>query len=144
MYEFQNFKFPEETRGQDLVGSLNELEVIERESREACEREAVRYSLIDKREEQHMAGGDLESSTPSTSSGLTNIEDDFYVVTIDDVRSRMKDLQRAQNEDAPLMTRQMREMEKDKRAMKYAKVAVRISFKNRSILQVVFFLISSS
>lgn len=122
--EFENFKFPEETRGQDLVGSHNELEAIERESREACERETVRFSLTESKSEASGGGRDVAD------------DDDFYVVTVDDLRSRMTDLQRVQNDDAPLMTRQMREMARDKRAMKYSKVAVRVSFKNGTILQV--------
>lgn len=106
---------------------MNELEVIERESREACEREAVQFRLNndDGQEEKTIETSKID-------------DDDFYIVTVDDIRSRMSDLQRVQSEDAPLMTRQMREMEKDKRAMKYSKVAVRVSFKNGTILQVDF------
>ena len=110
---------------------MNELEVIERESREACEREPVQFSL----------NKDVDEQTIAETTKLD--DDDFYIVTVDDIRSRMSDLQRVQSDDAPLMTRQMREMEKDKRAMKYSKVAVRVSFKNGTILQVKNFIFKS-
>lgn len=130
--EFVNFKFPEETRGQNLIASENELEAIERESREACDRIPVIFSLERKKEEEESA-----SNVAASSSKPGEIDDEFFSVTIDDLRSRLSELKRMQNDEAPLMTRQMRELEKDKRAMKYSKVVVRISFKNGTMLQVI-------
>lgn len=123
--EFESFKFPEETRGQDLLSAnWNELAVIERESREACERIGVRFNTTESK------------ASSASAEAQADIDDEFFSVTVDDLRSRLSDLKRAQNEEAPLMTREMREMEKDKRAMKYSKVVIRISFKNGTILQV--------
>lgn len=130
--EFVNFKFPEETRGQNLIASENELEAIERESREACDRIPVIFSLERRKEEEESA-----SNVAASSSKSGEIDDEFFSVTIDDLRSRLSELKRMQNDEAPLMTRQMRELEKDKRAMKYSKVVVRISFKNGTMLQVI-------
>jgi hypothetical protein len=44
-------------------------------------------------------------------------------------------LKKAQNEDQPLMTKAMRDLEQDKKAMKYSQVVIRIAFKNRQVLQ---------
>lgn len=117
--EFENFKFPEETRGQNLVGASNELESMERESREACDRMTVVFTF-----------------RSDESSSSVDVDDEFFNVTVDDVRSRLHDLKRVQDTDLPLMTREMRELDRDKRAMKYSKVVVRVSFKSGYMLQV--------
>jgi hypothetical protein len=62
----------------------------------------------------------------------------FYKVTIDDLKLMLRDLKRTQGEDQPLMTKQMRELEQDKRAMRYTQVVVRVVFKNRQTLQGLF------
>ena len=118
--EFINFKFPEETKGMDL-NLINELAVIEEQSKEACERLAALYSI---EETTKIEAGDLP--------------EDFYEVTAHDLRVMVSDLKRIQDEESTLMTKKMRELEQDKRAMKYSKVAIRICFKNKQTLQGLF------
>lgn len=119
--QFLNFKFPEETKGK-VLNNVNELAEIERISKEACDRMSILFSLEENRDntEQNELG------------------DEFFDVTVQDIRLMLSDLKRTQNEDAPLMTKQMRELEKDRKAMKYAKIVVRIAFKNRMVLQGLF------
>lgn len=131
--EFENFKFPEETRGQNL-NSQNELAEIERESREACDRMPVCFSLRRNEEEENAAAVAAEEAGSERRG--EDVDDEFFNVTVDDLRCMLNDLKRLQNDEAPLMTREMREIEKDKRAMKYSKVAIRVSFKNGNVLQV--------
>jgi tether containing UBX domain for GLUT4 len=118
--EFLNFKFPEETKGKNL-NNINELAEMEKESREACDRLAVFYNMEENR-------NIIESDVP----------DDFFEHTHDDIKYMLNDLKRIQNEESVLMTKQMRELEQDKKAMKYSKVAIRICFKNRQVLQGLF------
>jgi tether containing UBX domain for GLUT4 len=119
--EFLNFKFPEETKGKNL-NNINELAEMEKESREACDRLAVFYNMEENRNR-------IESA---------DVPDDFFEHTHDDIKYMLNDLKRIQNEESVLMTKQMRELEQDKKAMKYSKVAIRICFKNRQVLQGLF------
>ncbi|RMZ95066.1 Tether containing UBX domain for GLUT4 [Brachionus plicatilis] len=120
--QFANFKFPEETRGQNL-NDVNELAEIERVSKQPCDRMSLLFSLED----------NLKMETEISEPG-----DDFYDITVKDLRVMLSDLKRNQNEEVPLMTKQMRELEKDRKAMKYSKIAIRIAFKNRMVLQGLF------
>ncbi|CAF0772899.1 unnamed protein product [Brachionus calyciflorus] len=121
--EFANFKFPEETKGQNL-NNFNELAEIERISKEACDRMSILYSLEETIE--------IESEITSEPN------EEFYNVTVQDLRLMLSDLKKTQSEEAPLMTKQMRELEKDRKAMKYSKIVVRVVFKNRMVLQGLF------
>ncbi len=122
--EFLNFKFPEETKGKNL-NNINELAEIERESREACDRQAVLYNMD-------------ETAQRKKNAESGDVPEDFFEITANDLRYMVNDLKRIQNEESVLMTKQMRELEQDKKAMRYSKVAVRICFKNRQILQGLF------
>lgn len=121
--EFVNFKFPEETKGMNL-NDMNELAVIEQQSREACDRQAVIYNMDESTDKRRLETGELP--------------EDFFEITVNDLKYMVSDLKRIQKEESVLMTRQMREIEQDKRAMRYSKVAIRICFKNRQTLQGLF------
>ncbi len=117
--EFASFKFPEETKGKQL-NDINELSEIERLSKEACDREAIIYSM------------DI-SNTKNENQG--DLNDEFFDVTVNDLRYALSDLKRLQRDDQPLMTKAMKELEQDKKAMRYSKIVIRIAFKNRLVLQ---------
>jgi tether containing UBX domain for GLUT4 len=123
--EFANFKFPEETKGKDL-NQVNELAEIEKISKEPCDRQGVLFNFDD----------EAAKATREETNG--ELDDNFYDVTVQDLRLMLEDLKSKQNEETPLMTRQMRELEQDKKAMKYSKIAVRVQFKNRLGLQGLF------
>lgn len=126
--EFANFKFPEETKGQQL-NDMNELAEIERQSKEPCERQALLFKM----EENN------ESSDNVQKSETEDLNDEFFDVTVQDLRYMLNDLKQRQTEDTPLMTKQMREMEQDRKAMKYTQIVVRIAFANsRLVLQGLF------
>jgi hypothetical protein len=119
--EFASFKFPEETKGKQL-NDINELAEIERLSKEACDREGIIYSMDASNEEKNNENqGDLS--------------DEFFDVTVNDLRYALSDLKRLQSDNQPLMTKAMKELEQDKKAMRYSKVVIRIAFKNRFVLQ---------
>jgi tether containing UBX domain for GLUT4 len=132
--EFINFKFPEETKGQ-VLNNFNELAEIERESRSACERKAI---LIHAEREEFSSSSTEPQTSTAQAADDEQMDDDFYKVTIDDLKVMLKDLKKSQNEDAPLMTRQMRELEQDKKAMRYTNVVIRVIFQNRQTLQSLF------
>lgn len=118
--QFANFKFPEETRGKNL-NNVNELAEIEQISKQACDRMPLLYNLV-----QVERNDVVEPS------------DEFYDVTVQDLRLMLSDLKRSQNEETPLLTKQMRELEQDRKAMKYSKIVIRVVFKNRIVLQGLF------
>jgi hypothetical protein len=119
--EFASFKFPEETKGKQL-NDINELAEIERLSKEACDREGIIYSMDASNEEKNNENqGDLS--------------DEFFDVTVNDRRYALSDLKRLHSDNQPLMTKAMKELEQDKKAMRYSKVVIRIAFKNRFVLQ---------
>lgn len=123
--EFANFKFPEDTKGM-VLNDLNELAEIEALSKKACPREELIYNIeeIMKKTDEAVSQQDLP--------------EDFYDLTVNDLRYMLDDLQRKKNSEQPLMTKMMRELENDKKAMKYEKVVIRIKFQNKFILQGLF------
>ena len=100
--EFANFKFPEETRGQKL-NDINELSLIEKQSKEACERQALVYNM-----DQVESGGPQGEAGKGQAEELT---DDFFDITVNDLRFVLSDLKRVQGDEQPLMTKAMRELE---------------------------------
>ena len=119
--EFANFKFPEETKGQKL-NDLNDMKEYDKLSREPCDREMLMFSL--------------EKSTVEVKND--ELPEDFFDVTVNDLRYMIADLKRLQSDEQPLMTKQMREYQREKQAMKYSKVVIRICFKDRRVLQGLF------
>lgn len=126
--EFSNFKFPEETKGKAL-NNFNELYEIEKVSKEACERHEVLICLDDEKEK-------LKSVEDERMD--TDMPEDVFEVTLKDLKGMLGDAKKVQNEENVLMTRQMRELEQDKKAMKYPQIAIRVCFRDRKILQGIF------
>ncbi|XP_061866537.1 tether containing UBX domain for GLUT4 isoform X2 [Colius striatus] len=65
------------------------------------------------------------------------VPDEFFEVTVDDVRKRLSQLQseRKRLEEAPLMTKSLREAQLKEKLERYPKVALRVHFPDRHVLQ---------
>ncbi|KAM4691462.1 tether containing UBX domain for GLUT4 [Rhinophrynus dorsalis] len=77
---------------------------------------------------------DLEETIGHESVELT---DDFFEVTMDDVRRRFSELrsERQRLEEAPLMTKALREAQMKEKLERYPKVVLRVLFPDRYVLQ---------
>lgn len=77
---------------------------------------------------------DLEESASASSQELP---DDFFEVTVDDIRRRFAELrsERKRLEEAPLMTKALREAQLEEKLERYPKVVLRVLFPDRYILQ---------
>lgn len=78
----------------------------------------------------------LESAA-HCSANHTDLPDEFFEVTVDDVRKRFAQLksERKQLEEAPLMTRTLREAQIKEKMDRYPKVVLRVQFPDRHVLQ---------
>ncbi|XP_068920116.1 tether containing UBX domain for GLUT4 isoform X5 [Petaurus breviceps papuanus] len=65
------------------------------------------------------------------------LPDEFFEITVDDVRRRLAQLksERKRLEEAPLLTRSLREAQMKEKLERYPKIALRILFPDRYILQ---------
>ncbi|XP_040386311.1 tether containing UBX domain for GLUT4 isoform X2 [Cygnus olor] len=70
-------------------------------------------------------------------AGLEDLPDDFFEVTVDDVRKRLAQLQseRKRLEEAPLLTSSLREAQMKEKIERYPKVVLRVHFPDRHVLQ---------
>lgn len=75
---------------------------------------------------------DLEESAISQ-----ELPDDFFEVTVDDIRRRFAELrsERKRLEEAPLMTKALREAQLEEKLERYPKVVLRVLFPDRHVLQ---------
>ncbi|KFV13997.1 Tether containing UBX domain for GLUT4, partial [Tauraco erythrolophus] len=72
------------------------------------------------------------------SAGPEELPDEFFEVTVDDVRKRLAQLQSERQkrlEEAPLMTKSLREAQLKEKLERYPKVALRVHFPDRHVLQ---------
>ncbi|XP_070712679.1 tether containing UBX domain for GLUT4 [Pempheris klunzingeri] len=71
------------------------------------------------------------------SEGHTDLPDEFFEVTVDDVRKRFAQLksERKQFEEAPLMTKSLRAAQLKEKMERYPKVVLRVQFPDRHVLQ---------
>lgn len=123
--QYVDFKFPEETKGQNLYH--NELSEVTREDFKACDRDIVVYSLDEvMMESEHSAGDD--------------IPDDFFEVTEYDIRKMWQDLQKQTRNltEQPLMTQASRRMHLEAEMSRYKRVIVRVQFPDRLVMQALF------
>lgn len=77
------------------------MQQIEQLSKEACERQPILYTM-DKINEHESNKSDQD------------LPADFFDLTVNDLKFVLSDLKKAQNEDQPLMTKAMRELEQGK------------------------------
>nr|XP_009931062.1 PREDICTED: tether containing UBX domain for GLUT4 [Opisthocomus hoazin] len=70
-------------------------------------------------------------------AGREDLPDEFFEVTVDDVRKRLAQLQseRKRLEEAPLMTKSLREAQLKEKLERYPKVVLRVHFPDRHVLQ---------
>ncbi|KAM9314211.1 tether containing UBX domain for GLUT4 [Pholidichthys leucotaenia] len=89
---------------------------------EAVERELLVYHL---------------DSVPQHSEGHWDLPDEFFEVTVDDVRRRFAQLksERKLLEEAPLRTKSLREAQMKEKMDRYPKVVLRVQFPDRHVLQ---------
>lgn len=118
---FQDFKFPDETKGKDLY--VNEKSSVNKEEYKPCDRETLIFSM------------DEEVRSPSNNQELP---DDFFEVTEQDIRKMMTDLQKKVECDQPLMTQAMRMAKIEEQYSKYDRVVIRIQFPDKLVLQGLF------
>ncbi|XP_044047319.1 tether containing UBX domain for GLUT4 [Siniperca chuatsi] len=66
-----------------------------------------------------------------------NLPDEFFEVTVDDVRKRFSQLKSERRflEEAPLMTKSLREAQMKEKMERYPKVVLRVQFPDRHVLQ---------
>ncbi|XP_068178533.1 tether containing UBX domain for GLUT4 isoform X2 [Antennarius striatus] len=76
-------------------------------------------------------------STSCNSEENQNLPDEFFEVTVDDVRKRFAQLksERKLFEEAPLITKALREAQKKEKMERYPKVVLRVQFPDRHVLQ---------
>ncbi|KGL90269.1 Tether containing UBX domain for GLUT4, partial [Charadrius vociferus] len=71
-------------------------------------------------------------------AGPEELPDEFFEVTVDDVRKRLAQLQSERQkrlEEAPLMTKSLREAQLKEKLERYPKVVLRVRFPDRHVLQ---------
>ncbi|NXW61754.1 ASPC1 protein, partial [Eurystomus gularis] len=71
-------------------------------------------------------------------AALEELPDEFFEVTVDDVRKRLAQLQSERQkrlEEAPLMTKSLREAKLKEKLERYPKVVLRVHFPDRHVLQ---------
>ncbi|KFZ61108.1 Tether containing UBX domain for GLUT4, partial [Antrostomus carolinensis] len=71
-------------------------------------------------------------------AGPEELPDEFFEVTVDDVRKRLAQLQSERQkrlEEAPLMTQSLREAQLKEKLERYPKVVLRVHFPDRHVLQ---------
>ncbi|XP_041839110.1 tether containing UBX domain for GLUT4 [Melanotaenia boesemani] len=76
-------------------------------------------------------------SMPHHSENHEDLPDEFFEVTVDDVRKRFAQLksERKLLEEAPLMTKSLREAQMKEKMERYPKVVLRVQFPDRHVLQ---------
>ncbi|KAL4648653.1 tether containing UBX domain for GLUT4-like [Arapaima gigas] len=106
----------------DCIGGKHQDGEEEAEFLEPVDREPLVY---------HMDSG------PRRISVEDDLPDEFFEVTIDDIRKRFAQLksERKHLEETPLMTKNMRESQMKEKMERYPKVVVRIQFPDRHVLQ---------
>jgi tether containing UBX domain for GLUT4 len=122
---FSDFKFPAETKGQDLYH--NELSDVSRDEFKPCDRETVVYCLDDIEPEVIQATAE-------------EIPDEFFEVTEADIRRMWQDMQRRTQEilEQPLLTLSSRQRQLEAKMARYKRVAIRLQFPDRLVVQALF------
>ncbi|XP_069785771.1 tether containing UBX domain for GLUT4 [Narcine bancroftii] len=80
---------------------------------------------------------DIKSHQMQESPAFEEPPDEFFQVTVDDVRKRLAQLksERQFYEEAPLITKSMRESQMKEKTERYPKVVLRVQFPDRHVLQ---------
>ncbi|XP_039595307.1 tether containing UBX domain for GLUT4 [Polypterus senegalus] len=80
---------------------------------------------------------DDEKQHPKKMSVLDDLPDEFFEITVDDVRKRFAQLksERQLLEEAPLLTKATKESKMREKLIRYPKIIVRVQFPDRHVLQ---------
>ncbi|XP_032900107.1 tether containing UBX domain for GLUT4 isoform X2 [Amblyraja radiata] len=80
---------------------------------------------------------DMKNHHVQVGPELEELPDEFFQVTVDDVRKRFAQLKSARQffEEAPLMTKSMRDSQMIEKTTRYPKVVLRVQFPDRHVLQ---------
>ncbi|KAL4239835.1 Tether containing UBX domain for GLUT4 [Mactra antiquata] len=124
---FMDFKFPEETKGQNLY--KNEFGSAKKEDFKPCDRKTLVFSIEE-----------TTTTVSSSSSQSDEWPEEFFELNENDIRSLLnahrKRLQ--EMEDQPLMTSSMRKAKLEAEYSRYEKVVMRIQFQDKHVLQGLF------
>ncbi|EDO44862.1 predicted protein [Nematostella vectensis] len=124
---FPDFKFPEKKES-DSRSETTGNDVVTEERKQLLSTPCDRVPLV-------------FSETAVSDTGKSEQDDDlpdsFFEVTVDDLRKMLQDLhsERSKKENAPLMTKSMREARKLSESYKYDKIVIRVKFPDRFTLQ---------
>ncbi|XP_039273125.2 tether containing UBX domain for GLUT4-like [Styela clava] len=124
--DFSEFKFPKESEGMDVYSTENEENEIDvRPLMTPCDREPIFFN------EQELQSAEINTDDPG---------DEFFELTIDDMRKMLSELRYLQNdsEEKPLLTARSREIQRFRSINQYPKIVVRIVFPDQSVLQGIF------
>lgn len=123
--DFSNFKFPEETAGMDIYSQEENDELNIEPLMSPCNREEI---FFDEKEITNGVTGAQDIEDPG---------DEFFELTIDDIRRMISDLRSLQNEasEKALVTARSKELQRLRAINQYPKIIIRIIFPNRKILQ---------
>ncbi|CAF1240748.1 unnamed protein product [Adineta steineri] len=123
--DFSTFKFPEATKGQNLL--QNDASDNRQNTRDSktCDRHTMAYDL---------------TKVPAPSTNKTeDLPDSFFELTPDDLRSVLNTLRQQGAEDNPLETRLMRERAQSARAVAYKHIVIRFVINSNCVLQGLFY-----
>jgi len=122
---FADFKFPEATKGKEVYN--NELSVFKKEDCQACDRELVVYNISQVASLQDIP--------------VDEVADDFFEVTVSDVRMMFTDLQKRVSDysDQPLVTQALKRSEMEAKMLaRYPHVIIRVQFPDGFVVQGIF------
>ncbi|XP_033896886.3 tether containing UBX domain for GLUT4-like isoform X1 [Acipenser ruthenus] len=122
----KKFKTCSESGAKKSLGSRNEEPTTEDGEGflEPIDREALVYHM----DAEHRQRGEVFAE---------DLPDEFFQVTVDDIRKRFAQLksEREVLEEAPLLTKSLRESRMKEKMQRYPKVVVRVQFPDRHVLQ---------
>jgi tether containing UBX domain for GLUT4 len=119
--DFANFKFPESS---SISTSEDDLPTLLDDSSDPCNREQKVFHL------------DVLKAGSTTSSEDMDVDDSFFELTLEDLKTRMSTLKKMAVEDTPLMTACMRERLEESRFAQYQRTLIRVHFPDKLVLQV--------
>ncbi|XP_057310933.1 tether containing UBX domain for GLUT4-like isoform X2 [Hydractinia symbiolongicarpus] len=126
--EFADFQFPETSNGnmeEEDPAIDPKLMRTEVKLSMPCERRAILYSI---------------NSSDLTTSSTEELDDNFFEVTIDDLRKRLTDLKsdNKAKEEAMLLTKTSRQRLELEKLANFQKIPIRFQFPDKTVLQAFF------
>ncbi|UJR31924.1 hypothetical protein I4U23_019398 [Adineta vaga] len=125
--DLRDFKFPVATKGKNLNQNDADDEYRHTQNIKPCDRHPIAYDVTKTR-----------STHEKKDSKSSEVSENFYELTAQDLRTVLQGLQQQGNDDAPLETRAMRDRAQSARHVVYEKIAIRLVVNTRCILQGLF------